>query len=67
MNKPELIAAIEALGWYDLKSSYEKASAKHPNHAGGWMVWHEPGPGEVPILTLFLADIQNPALLAKHA
>lgn len=67
MSKPELLAAIAALGWHDLTSSAEKVTAYHADHPDGWQVWNHLGPGEGVMLYLFLRDIQTPALLAKHA
>ena len=67
MSKPELLAAIRALGWHRLTSSPEKATAFHADHPLGWQVFTQPSAGEEAVLAAFLRDIQTPELLAKYA
>lgn len=66
MSKPELIAAIEALGWHGLTSSHEKVTAYHADCPAGWQVWDQPGPGEEAMLLTFLCNVKNAEILKAH-
>lgn len=67
MNKPELLQAISALGWCNVRVDHNRVKGTHAKHPGGWEEWSDPTPGRKALLLRFLTNVQNPELLNRYA